>query len=120
MVSFRREWRTPKGGPDGGDGGDGGNVVFTASHHLNGLGHLQTVREISAKDGGKGLTSDCAGKNAPDTVVEVPVGTIIHELIEDAPPPRADDGEVHAPRRSRPRAQAARTTSSRGAHSPAA
>jgi GTP-binding protein len=100
LASFRRESRMPKGGPDGGDGGDGGDVIFVASHHLNGLGHLQMTREIRAKDGGKGLPSDCAGKNAQDTTVEVPVGTVVHELVGEAPPepePVVDDGEIHAP-----------------------
>ncbi|MBX3475498.1 MAG: GTPase ObgE [Planctomycetes bacterium] len=103
LSSFRHESQMPKGGPDGGDGGDGGDVVFVASHHLNGLGHLQHTREIRAKDGGKGQGSDCAGKNAPDTIIEVPVGTVIHELVTEQPEPApgpeapADDGEVHAP-----------------------
>ncbi|MBK9973686.1 MAG: Obg family GTPase CgtA [Planctomycetes bacterium] len=91
--SFRHESQMPKGGPDGGDGGDGGDVVFVASHHMNGLGHLQNIREIRAKDGGKGEGSDCAGKNAPDTIVEVPVGTVIHELYTEAPPADAAPAE---------------------------
>lgn len=107
LVSFRHESQMPKGGPDGGDGGDGGDVIFVASHHMNGLGHLQHTREIRAKDGGKGLGSDCAGKNAPDTIIEVPVGTVVHELYteEEAPPEAepdpeaepADENEIHAP-----------------------
>lgn len=98
--SFRHESQMPKGGPDGGDGGDGGDVVFVASHHMNGLGHLQNIREIRAKDGGKGEGSDCAGKNAPDTIVEVPVGTVIHELYVEAAPqpdPAAEAEPGHDP-----------------------
>lgn len=107
LSSFRHESQMPKGGPDGGDGGDGGDVIFVASHHMNGLGHLQHTREIRAKDGGKGQGNDCAGKNAPDTIVEVPVGTVVHELYteEEAPPEAepdpeaepADENEIHAP-----------------------
>jgi GTP-binding protein len=99
LVSFRHESQMPKGGPDGGDGGDGGDVILVASHHLNGLGHLQNIREIRAKDGGKGMGNDKAGKNAPDTEVEVPVGTVVHELYveEPAATPAPPDEDVHAP-----------------------
>ncbi|MBX3459732.1 MAG: GTPase ObgE [Planctomycetes bacterium] len=78
-VNFRREAFAPKGGPDGGDGGDGGSVIFVASHQTHGLGHLQHVHEIKAESGGKGMPGNKAGKNAPDRVVEVPVGTVVYQ-----------------------------------------
>ncbi|MBZ0136163.1 MAG: GTPase ObgE [Planctomycetes bacterium] len=94
-VSFRRESRVPKGGPDGGDGGRGGSVIFRASHHLNGLGNLQNIREIKAEPGEKGRAQNQHGKNGKDKVVEVPVGTIIYDLREkvDGPddPSATDD-----------------------------
>lgn len=85
-VSFRRESRMPKGGPDGGDGGNGGSVILRASHHLNGLGHLQSIREIKAKSGGPGTGGNCHGKNGVDTYIDLPVGTVVYQLVEDAPP----------------------------------
>ena len=98
IVSFRRESRAPKGGPDGGDGGQGGNVVFVASNHTDGLGHFQHIRNIKAKHGGKGMGSNCHGKNAPDTEIEVPVGTIIYELrATDEPPPEEELDLANAP-----------------------
>jgi GTPase len=80
LVNFRRESQEPKGGPDGGDGGNGGDVIFVASHHLNGLGHLQHIRKIQAPSGEKGGGALCHGKSAEDKIVEVPVGTVLYEL----------------------------------------
>ncbi|MBP9890748.1 MAG: GTPase ObgE [Planctomycetes bacterium] len=78
-VSFHREKYIEKGGPDGGDGGRGGDVIFVASHHLDGLGHLRYTKELKAKNGGKGGASNCHGANAEDVVIEVPVGTVVYE-----------------------------------------
>jgi GTPase len=85
VTSFRRESQVPRGGPDGGDGGNGGDVVFVASHHLNGLGNLQHVRTIRADAGGKGGGVLCHGKSAEDKIVEVPVGTVVYELRKPKP-----------------------------------
>ncbi|MCA8916691.1 MAG: GTPase ObgE [Planctomycetes bacterium] len=99
IVSFRRESHVPKGGPDGGDGGRGGDVVFIASNHSDGLGHLQHVREIKAKPGGNGMGANCHGKNGKDTEIELPVGTIIYELREtgEAAPVKDDLDLANAP-----------------------
>ena len=97
IVSFRRESHVPKGGPDGGDGGLGGSVIFRASHHLNGLGNLQHVRELRAEPGEPGRGKNQHGKNGADNIIDVPVGTLIYELrteqqveeeldLENAPP----------------------------------
>lgn len=42
-VSFRREKRVPKGGPDGGDGGQGGHVILRTDAHFQDFSHLQHV-----------------------------------------------------------------------------
>ncbi|KAA0209598.1 GTPase ObgE [bacterium] len=101
-VSFHREKYVDKGGPDGGDGGRGGDVVLVASHHLDGLGHLRYTKEIKAKNGGKGGTSNCHGANADDVIIEVPVGTLVYELVEEGEPqseepPEPASDEIHAP-----------------------
>jgi GTPase len=96
-VSFRREAHVPKGGPDGGDGGRGGSVIFRASHHLNGLGNLQNIREIKAEHGEKGRQQNQHGRNGKDKVVEVPVGTVIYEVREDAPTAEPELDLANAP-----------------------
>lgn len=83
MMHFRREKFVPRGGPDGGDGGKGGDVVFRVSPSLLTLYDLRLKRRYDAKNGQQGLGSQCNGRNAEDLVIEVPQGTLIHELSED-------------------------------------
>jgi GTP-binding protein len=79
-VSFRREKFVPKGGPDGGDGGRGGDVILRADQHTDHLAHLFYEPIIKAKNGGHGRGKKMHGKNAPNKIVKVPVGTIIYQL----------------------------------------
>jgi len=74
-ISFLRDARTIKGGPDGGDGGDGGDVVFLPTTHVNTLYHLTGRGVFAAKNGMQGGSKQCFGKSAEDLVIEVPVGT---------------------------------------------
>ncbi|MCI0343147.1 MAG: GTPase ObgE [Planctomycetales bacterium] len=78
-VSFYREANNPWGGPDGGDGGKGGDVWLVASHHLSTLGELGGKVHFRAGSGEPGRSKKCAGKDAEDLVLEVPVGTQVHE-----------------------------------------
>jgi GTPase len=79
-VSFRREKFVPKGGPDGGDGGRGGDVILRADQHTDHLAHLFYEPIIKAKNGGHGRGKKMHGKNAPDKIVKVPIGTIVYQL----------------------------------------
>ena len=78
-VSFRREKYVPKGGPDGGDGGKGGDVTFIADDHLTTLLDLRYRQHYKAKRGAHGRGKNQHGKNAPDLVIPVPVGTLIKD-----------------------------------------
>ena len=53
-MSFRREYRVPKGGPDGGDGGQGGDVVLVADPDLRDLSAFQRGRRFRAGCGEHG------------------------------------------------------------------
>jgi len=84
-VSFRRERFIPRGGPDGGDGGKGGSVILKTNPSKRTLHHLQFKKEYKAANGGHGQGRQRAGRGGDDLIIEVPVGTMIHN---------ADNGEL--------------------------
>ncbi|HJQ53908.1 MAG TPA: GTPase ObgE [Gemmatimonadaceae bacterium] len=86
-TSFRREWRTPMGGPDGGDGGRGGSVI------VRGDSNLATLLDYTYRDrwvagrGEHGMGSDKTGRAGDDVIMPVPPGTILRDV---------DTGEIVA------------------------
>jgi GTP-binding protein len=78
-VSFRREKYIPKGGPDGGDGGDGGSIVFVADPNKNTLLDFAGKHHWKARNGQAGMGKKMAGEGAEDLVIQVPLGTLIHD-----------------------------------------
>ncbi len=87
-VSFRREAYVPKGGPDGGDGGKGGDVVIRADKQLGTLIDLKYQQQYRAEKGKQGRGKQQSGSDGKETVIRVPVGTIVndaetHTLIVD-------------------------------------
>lgn len=82
-VSFRREKFVPLGGPDGGDGGDGGSVWMVADEGLNTLVDFRYQRRFEAQRGENGAGRQMYGKGGTDTVVRVPIGTVVHDAHTD-------------------------------------
>jgi len=82
-VSFRREWRVPKGGPDGGDGGDGGSIIIKVNQDLSTLDALAGKKLIQASSGEAGNKRKRSGRKGEDLVVEVPPGTVIWQITEN-------------------------------------
>jgi len=76
-VSFRREKFIAKGGPDGGDGGDGGNITLEADVNLNTLSDFRTRKLFKGDNGKSGQGSDKHGANGEETILKVPIGTLI-------------------------------------------
>ncbi|MGA8276891.1 MAG: GTPase ObgE [Rhodanobacteraceae bacterium] len=76
-VSFRREKFIPLGGPDGGDGGDGGSVWLVADEGLNTLIDFRHQRSFRARRGENGMGRQMSGKSGADTVIRVPIGTVV-------------------------------------------
>jgi len=78
-LSFRREYRVPKGGPDGGRGGNGGSVYFVSEEGLDGLAYFRFHPLNRARNGAPGEGGERQGKKGADLVLRVPVGTIVKD-----------------------------------------
>lgn len=78
-CSFLREKFIPLGGPDGGDGGDGGNILVQADEGINTLVDFRYTRLFQAQHGEKGRGRNCSGAAGDDTVLRVPVGTMVYD-----------------------------------------
>jgi len=86
-VSFRRESRVPKGGPDGGHGGDGGSIILVADENVSSLAYFRFHPIIKAKNGAPGEGGNRTGKRGAEVRLGVPVGTVVKDM---------DGGEVLA------------------------
>jgi len=91
-VAFHREKYIDKGGPSGGDGGDGGSVIFEADPQLTTLLDFRFSSRHVARSGAHGMGSDMNGRAGEDTVLKVPLGTLVRdeetgELLKDLSTP---------------------------------
>jgi len=78
-VAFRREKYVPRGGPSGGDGGHGGSIYVEANPNDNTLLRYRYNREFKADRGRHGEGSNCSGQSGGDTILKVPVGTLVYD-----------------------------------------
>lgn len=92
--SFRREYRAPRGGPDGGDGGKGGDLFIVGDSRKHTLLDYRYKRVYKANDGEHGRGAKCSGKQGEDAFLPVPLGTqvietktnqLIADIIEEKP-----------------------------------
>jgi GTP-binding protein len=74
-LSFRRERRVPRGGPDGGNGGRGGSVVLVADEAVADLSRFRHAVHHRAQAGAPGEGARKHGRSGTDLDVRVPPGT---------------------------------------------
>jgi len=87
-TSFRREFRVPMGGPDGGDGGRGGDIIVRGDSNLATLLDYTYRDRWVAERGEHGMGSNKTGRAGADVVLPVPTGTIVrdaatHEILAE-------------------------------------
>lgn len=79
-LSFMRLKYIPKGGPDGGHGGRGGSVYLRAIDDVTSLARLVGRSHFRAPVGAQGEGRNKAGASGADIYIDVPVGTMAHDL----------------------------------------
>src|SRR3954447_1442829 len=79
-ATFRTEPNVPRGGPSGGDGGNGGSVILVADEQLSTLLDLRYQKSYKAENGEPGAGRDKYGRAGNDTIVRVPVGTVVSQV----------------------------------------
>ena len=82
-TSFLREKYRPRGGPNGGDGGDGGNAYLVGDSSYNTLLHIKFNSTVYCEAGGHGKGKNRRGGNGKDSIIPVPVGTVVWRLQRD-------------------------------------
>src|SRR5688572_27225126 len=78
-TSFRREFRTPMGGPDGGEGGRGGDVILLGDSNLATLLDYSYRDNWVAERGEHGMGSNKSGRGGADIIMPVPPGTVVKD-----------------------------------------
>lgn len=78
-AHLRREKFVAKGGPDGGDGGRGGHVIIRGNKDLWTLLGFKFKRHFRAGHGENGGKQRSTGADGADSVLEVPLGTVVRD-----------------------------------------
>lgn len=67
-------------GPAGGNGGDGGSIFIRGVRDVNLLSRYRGEKKFEAADGAPGANQNKAGKQGEDLVIDLPVGSVVHNL----------------------------------------
>ena len=81
VVRWRHEKAKDMAGPSGGNGGNGGDVYFVAVSDLSILAGYRHKKFFEAERGEDGMKDSCHGENGKDCEIQVPVGSIITNII---------------------------------------
>lgn len=82
-ISFRKESKVPRGGPNGGDGGRGGHVIFRVNDQKKSLLDLKFNKKLRAQNGNPGEGDNRTGKSGDDLIIDVPPGTLVINELSD-------------------------------------
>ena len=93
VVSFVRAKGKPKGKPIGGSGGPGGSVILRADPSVSTLLRYQRNPHHTAGHGTHGQGDLRHGKTGEDTVLPVPLGTVIHDSEDILVADLVEDGQ---------------------------
>jgi len=77
-VAFQRSKQAL--GPTGGNGGNGGSTALKGVSDLTALNQFRNKKELAAENGGDGRSQFRDGHAGRDLILNVPVGTVIHNL----------------------------------------
>ncbi|MBI4138071.1 MAG: GTPase ObgE [Candidatus Wildermuthbacteria bacterium] len=78
IVAFNKNMMSL--GPTGGSGGNGGNIYIQGTPDIAALNRMRNKKVFKAQDGGNGQRQTRHGNNGEDMVIQVPLGTIVHNL----------------------------------------
>lgn len=80
VIRWLRTKETARGGPSGGDGGRGGDIVLVGVRDLSALSSYRHKKKFHAENGEAGKGELKHGANGKDTLLKVPIGTLIRIL----------------------------------------
>ena len=109
-MSFRREAKVPRGGPDGGDGGRGGEVALVCDESLRDLHGFRRRAQYHAGRGGHGEGALKHGADGETLTIRVPPGTEVRGAGDE----RGEGSDDLAGRRWELLAHGQRATIARG------
>jgi GTPase len=93
VVRWRQEKFVPKGGPSGGDGGRGGDFFVRAVRDVHILSRYKAKKSFSASRGEAGGNKSLHGKNGDDFVLDLPIGSVITNLVTEETWSLSEEGE---------------------------
>ena len=67
-------------GPVGGDGGKGGDIYAEGVSDLSALAQFRNIKSVKAGDGGNGSGQSVDGPGGKNTIIKLPIGTVITDL----------------------------------------
>ena len=94
VERWLREKARPFGGPAGGNGGKGGDVYMRAVRNINELAKYTGTKEFRAENGGAGQSRSRHGKNGKDSIIDVPIGTMVTHIETGEARELLDEGEM--------------------------